>query len=343
MTVLAPSRPFRSFGMMLVGWIIIRTVAIWMGDPLAATSTAAQGTVAAARPAAPETVPVVRSAHERPIPGNATSFVPSTRWHALSPGPAESRRVQGAGAVAPSAVAAATAGARRDATARPAFPPSSAPLAGVGDWSMTRADKRWTVSAWLLVRQDGPEPFGVGGELGGSQAGARLFYRLTDSVAVTARVSRPLARERGGEASAGFALRHGNIGLLAERRIALDRGGRNAFSLTAYGGVSDVQLGHQVALDGYAQAGIVGGDGFADGAVRIERTVASAGKTRISAGAGVWGGIQPGAGRVDVGPQVVAKIPLENGAIRISAEWRERVAGDAAPRSGPSLTIGMDF
>lgn len=208
---------------------------------------------------------------------------------------------------------------------------------------MPDAAKRWSASAWMLVRRDGPVPLGSGGELGGSQVGARLFYDLAAPIAITARVSRPLARVQGGEASAGIALRHRNVGILLERRVALDTGGRNDFSVTGYGGVSEIPVSYGARLDGYVQAGIVGSDGFADAAVRVERTVAIIEKARISVGAGAWGGIQPGARRVDVGPQIVAQLPVEGSNIRISAEWRERVAGDAAPRSGPSLTIGVDF
>lgn len=195
----------------------------------------------------------------------------------------------------------------------------------------------------MLVREDRPNVLSPGSELGGSQAGVRLFYTVDGPVAVTGRVSRPLARAQGGEASVGIAVRHGNVGLLLERRIALDKGGRNEFSATAYGGVSEVPLGHAVRLDGYAQAGVVGTDAFADGAVRVERTIVAAGKARLSVGAGAWGGAQPGLERVDIGPQVVAHIPVSQGGLRVSAEWRERVAGNAAPRSGPSLTIGVDF
>lgn len=222
--------------------------------------------------------------------------------------------------------------------AAPAFRPSAPDRA-----SRPKQGKRWAVSAWLLAREDGPVALNRDGELGGSQAGARLLYTVADPIAATARISRPLARARGGEASVGIALRHRNLGLLLERRIALDRGGRNDFSVTAYGGVSEIALWHGMRLDGYAQAGIVGSDGFADGAVRIERTVATIGKARISAGGGAWSGIQPGVERIDVGPQIVAQVPVKGSNIRVSAEWRERVAGHAAPRSGPSLTIGMDF
>lgn len=223
------------------------------------------------------------------------------------------------------------------------MPPPSPVATSAGTWTPPESGQRWSASAWFLIRRDGPPALGTGGELGGSQAGVRAFYSVAEPVAVTARISRPLARAQGGEASVGVALRHGSVGLLLERRIALDSGGRNDFSVTGYGGINEVKLGYGVRLDGYAQVGVVGNDGFADGAVRLERTLATVGKARISTGAGAWGGIQPGARRIDVGPQIVARLPVEGSNIRVSAEWRERVAGDAAPRSGPSVTIGVDF
>ena len=63
----------------------------------------------------------------------------------------------------------------------------------------------------------------------------------------------------------------------------------------------------------------------------------------LSVGAGLWGGAQPGVSRIDIGPQIVARIAVAETSLRVSAEWRQRVAGDAAPASGPSVTVGFDF
>lgn len=130
---------------------------------------------------------------------------------------------------------------------------------------------------------------------------------------------------------------------LAERRFAIDSGGRNDWSLTAIAGVSDVALPLGIRLDGYAQAGAVGRDAFADGALRVERTILEDGPDRLSVGAGCWGSIQPGVARLDVGPQVVARINIAERPMRLSAEWRQRIAGNAAPGSGPVVTLGADF
>jgi hypothetical protein len=165
---------------------------------------------------------------------------------------------------------------------------------------------------------------------------------IEPALALTGRLSSALSA-RQGEASVGVALRRGPFAVLAERRVALDSGGRNDWSVTAVAGVSDVRLPLDLRLDGYAQAGIVGRDGFAYGALRVERAVLGAGNSRLSVGAGTWGSIQPGVARLDVGPQIVARTMLAGRAMRVSAEWRQRVAGNAAPGSGPVVTLGADF
>jgi len=170
----------------------------------------------------------------------------------------------------------------------------------------------------------------------------RVYRHLTPALSLTARTSTALSA-RQGEASTGVAFRRGPVSLLAERRFALDRGGRNDWSLTFVAGVDDVRLPHDMRLDGYAQAGLVGRDGFADGALRVERTVLTSMRDRLSVGVGSWGSIQPGVSRLDIGPQLVARVSPAGRPLRISAEWRQRIAGNARPGSGPAITLGSDF
>lgn len=97
---------------------------------------------------------------------------------------------------------------------------------------------------------------------------------------------------------------------------------------------------------GYVQAGYVGGrDGtvFADGAVSAERPVWRQGGGAVAIGAGAWAGAQRGAARLDIGPTVTAKIPLRDTTLRVSADYRLRIAGDAAPQSGPAVTVAAGF
>ena len=205
------------------------------------------------------------------------------------------------------------------------------------------APSKWSGALWIAAREGSGTYLAPGiGQLGGSQAGGRVYRTLTPDLALTGRLSTALAA-KGAEASAGIALRHGAFAVLAERRFALDSGGRNDWSLTAVAGISDVKLPFGVRLDGYAQGGVVGRDGFVDGALRVERPVLTQGSNRLSVGAGIWGSVQPGVARIDVGPQIVARTVIAGRPFRVSAEWRQRVAGTAAPGSGPVVTLGADF
>ena len=207
---------------------------------------------------------------------------------------------------------------------------------------------RFAGSAWMLSRANGVgASLANGGQLGGSQAGLRIFYQTGFPIlALTGRASTPLTTRLGREATLGVALRGRGFGIIAEQRFALDRGGRTAPSFTAYGGVSEVGLGHGFRFDGYVQAGAVGLHdiaGFVDGAARIEHTLIENGASRLSGGVGVSGGAQPDVRRIDIGPHMVARVPIGTTPVRVSAEWRQRIAGNASPGSGPAVTLGVDF
>jgi hypothetical protein len=83
----------------------------------------------------------------------------------------------------------------------------------------------------------------------------------------------------------------------------------------------------QFAMDAYLQGGVVGHDGFVDGGMTMTRPVIR----RISAGFRVWGGMQPGVSRLDVGPRISVKV-RDN--MRVHLDWRQRVAGKCPARLG---------
>ncbi len=204
---------------------------------------------------------------------------------------------------------------------------------------------RWSGSAWFVTRRGAA----AGGPmLGGDQAGARVAYALGASrrFALYARASGALAGS-GRELAIGAEWRPLNapLRLVAEQRIGLDGSpGGPAIGLVA--GVDGVALPLDFKLEAYGQAGAVARkriDPFADGALRVVREVASAGRARLDLGAGGWGAAQREATRLDVGPTAVATLPLGDRAVRLAVDWRERVAGNASPGSGPALTLGTDF
>lgn len=208
------------------------------------------------------------------------------------------------------------------------------------------ATRRFSGSAWLFVREEGSATLAPGGTLGGSQMGARLSYRLNDDLgrplSLSGRFYAPLDDIDGAEVAAGIEwqpLRAVPIRLLAERREALGSKGRSAFSLLAYGGVSDAKIAGPVVADAYVQAGVVGGhsrDLFADGSLRLSVQPGRG----VKIGAGVWGSAQPDAERLDVGPAASVRITPE---AALQADWRFRIAGDAEPGSGPTVTLATEF
>ena len=228
------------------------------------------------------------------------------------------------------------------------IPPDEPMLPSVLTMAGRAPPTRWSGSAWLLVRGGGAGPLAPGGTLGGSQAGVRFAYRLAGGpnrpLALTARLSGPLGRRSAAEAALGVEWRPFaalTFNLLAERRQALGDEARSAFAFSVHGEVSRRRVARGVILDAYAQAGIVGArsrDLFADGSANL-----SLGAGRAEVGAGLWGGAQPGAARLDLGPRLAVRLPAPGGGMLLSAEWRFRVAGDARPGSGPAITVAAGF
>jgi hypothetical protein len=210
-----------------------------------------------------------------------------------------------------------------------------------------RVAGRWSASAWAFVRGGDGTALASPGTLGGSQLGGRLSYRLNGNAArplsLTARLSAPAGHLAGAEAALGLEwqpMRDVPLRLLAERRQALGGEGRSAFALLAHGGVDDRPVAAGLRLDFYAQAGIVGArslDLFADGSARLSLPIDRTGRVRL--GAGAWAAAQPGVARLDAGPHVSLHLP----GVSLALDWRLRLAGEAAPGSGPAATLSTDF
>jgi hypothetical protein len=207
---------------------------------------------------------------------------------------------------------------------------------------------RLQLTAWALLRSQsadvaGSQSLASAGSLGASQAGARLTYNFTRQVAATLRSSSDVGR-RGGEVAAGVRIQPvAGIPLWidAERRQRIGRygGGRSAFALFFEGGVYDRPMPMRFLLDAYLQGGVVGfhsRDRFIDGGLTLTRPVYK----QFSAGLGVWGGAQPGLYRVDAGPRVTMQVRKN---LRVHLDWRQRLAGNAQPGSGPAITLAGDF
>lgn len=222
-----------------------------------------------------------------------------------------------------------------------AIPSPRAPPARVRD------ARRLNGSAWLLVR-GGPAGTVSGGQLGASQGGMRLTYALGHRrrFALAARIATPL-KGAGREAAVGIEWQPTRlpIRLVAEQRFVLD-GGRGGPTLGVIAGYGPSDIAPCVRLEAYGQAGAIGRDrieGFVDASARVTYSIGKVGGASVDIGIGAWGSAQRDAGRFDVGPSIVATLPVARKTIRLALDWRERIVGGARPGSGPALSIGSDF
>jgi hypothetical protein len=127
------------------------------------------------------------------------------------------------------------------------------------------------------------------------------------------------------------------VTLSAERLIALGDGTRGDWTLRLAAG------GTRGRLEAYGEAGVLAGGtlyGGAQGRARLLRI----GPATLDAG--TWASLQtggearaPDVWRVDVGPSVAASWR----GVRLQADWRARVGGNAAPGSGPVVTVSAGF
>ena len=210
---------------------------------------------------------------------------------------------------------------------------------------------RWRAYAYLFARGGS----GRSGRLlapqasyGGSQAAAIVERDLGGGVAGYARASTSLGRT--GEEELALGVRAAPfadlpISLHLEQRVADVDDPRTSTAAFVSGGGA-VDLPARLRVEGYGQAGYALGDfdsHFYDAAARLTRPVATPGRARISVGAGAWAGGQRGVDRIDVGPTVVATVPVGEVNVRVGADWRQRVAGNADPGSGPAVTLSVGF
>jgi len=207
---------------------------------------------------------------------------------------------------------------------------------------------RFQLSSWALLRNQqvgvvASRSLATGGQLGASQAGARLIYNFNRQLALSARISSEVGR-RGGEVAAGVRVHplvSVPVWVTAERRQRVGRfgGGRSDFALFAEAGLYQQPLPWSFTLDSYLQGGVVGvksRDLFVDGALAITRPV----YRNFSFGFGIWGGAQPGLARLDAGPRLTVQVRRN---VKVHADWRQKLAGNARPGSGPALTLSGDF
>ncbi|ANY19919.1 hypothetical protein A6F68_01403 [Tsuneonella dongtanensis] len=218
--------------------------------------------------------------------------------------------------------------------------------------------RRWRVDGWYAWRSGGsrtglangrPAAAAYGGTQGGLVARRSLASR---SGGLDAYLRMTHAPE--GIAQSDFAVGLGArplaripVRLQAEAR-ATRAGGRTELRPAAalVTELAPLALPFETKVETYVQAGWVGGDfatGFVDGQARLDRAIVQLGAAEVRMGAGVWGGAQRLASRLDVGPGLTLDMRESGVPARISIDYRFQVAGTARPGDGLALTLSTGF
>lgn len=324
-------RPLRALLIGALAWVGLRTAMLW---PVALDEEATTAPAEARKTRSQPVIVAAAGGFRKPVPAkNEAASVPGFDRRPSPPRPVPH---EGIPATPPSAVR-PDAPVLAEGGSTPVLPlaPERAP-----------AESRWSGSGWAIVRGQGATGVATP-QLGGSQAGARVAYRLDDRgrLAMAGRIATALGN-RQQEAAIAIEWRPTRlpVRLILEQRIGMAniRGGPGI----GVAGGGRVALPEGLSLDGYAQGGAIARDGielYGDGAARIGREVAAGGGAALDLGLGAWGAAQRGAERVDIGPSAAVTLPVAGQRLRLSLDWRQRVAGRARPGSGPALSLGTDF
>ncbi len=216
---------------------------------------------------------------------------------------------------------------------------------------------RWHLDGWVAWRSGSGLPSAASGarpaSYGGTQAGAIARFDLASGAhrpAVHVRATYAPDRPRQSEIAAGAGLRPLGglpVRVMGELRATRAEGRTEVRpAMLAVSELAPMLLPLGMTGEGYAQAGWIGGrysTAFVDGQARVTRAMATVGPARLRIGAGVWGGAQKFAERVDVGPTVALDLATGPVGARLSLDYRVHVAGDATPGDGLALTLSTGF
>ncbi|MDE2619219.1 MAG: hypothetical protein KGL54_03555 [Sphingomonadales bacterium] len=158
-------------------------------------------------------------------------------------------------------------------------------------------------------------------------------------------------RASGAELAAGLALRPaGGLPLQLAAEVRAQGDGTRLTVKPAVGlamGLAKRGLPRSLSLAAYVQAGWVGGPGrtaYAEGAVRVDRVHLAYSDTGPRVGLGIWAAGQRSAWRLDAGPALTIPVPGRTALdLRLEASWRQRLAGNATPGSGPAIVLAASF
>lgn len=341
---------------MLLGlWIVARIMILWWQPPPAVSANGERATsLLGAREGLQSTVPTDASGYGHADGPAAAYTARKNRWWEIPASPPRLRfRHEIAKPAASSyqdllqarnpAPAALTAAPKP--TDRHPVPPSALPLLP----PITIDRTPFTLYAYAFHRAGSARAAVAGAGYGGSQAGAIAGYRIAGTqrapVELIARLN--YSPDDPGSTEPGIGLRWGparGVSLAAEYRRRTD--GTGTAIAYAAGGANPQPLPLGLSLQTYAQAGIYEQDGvhaFYDAQVNAMRPVTVIGDLAIDAGAGAWSGGTDQVQRLDVGPRLSASAGLGKVRVTLNADYRFRIAGNAAPGSGPAVTLAAGF
>ena len=206
--------------------------------------------------------------------------------------------------------------------------------------------RRWSASAYSLVRANTAGAIAATPVLGASQSGAALTFTPDPlsprPVAITLRAG--AAHGDGGRSSfaaVGVSWRPvAGVTLAAERLVPVGSAAHGDWLIRAAAG-EECRFG-RVRLTGYGEAGLIGSAAYAAIEARAG-AVWPRGRVEVAPSAGVWASAQTAAGhtihRLDVGPGIVVR----SAPLTVAVDYRFRLAGNAAPASGPVATVSVNF
>jgi hypothetical protein len=222
--------------------------------------------------------------------------------------------------------------------------------------------RRWSGQAFALIRETGLDPatgIATGPLLGTSQSGFAVAYTPSPlarrPLAVTARVNAATdadGRTDNRTAQAAFGVRWQAtpaVALSGERLVSLGEFARDDWLVRLSAGTSRSfrPRGLAVNADAYGEVSLLGnGDVVSAGQLRGLTPVLSK-PVSLAAGLGAWGSVQKAGpetiGRLDLGPSAVVRLGQGRFGFEIAADYRQRLAGNAEPGSGPTVTLSTNF